>query len=551
MAIVASFTQNFNLDTTPIQFKMTDTSTGLSRASNLTGSFRITLNGNVVYDNITNFNNSSADIVGASSLTNGTEIQLQLNPDGSPVNGLYTIYYQLWDSGASAQASVTETFNFQYGSPVVVITGSVQVYTPSPLLTMTDATNYMVNSVTPVFTSKTATITYPTIIDPITHLPSTPTPTVNTTTNPITTSTTFWSPTSVSMSIDSALLYTYTGTGTNTGFTVTDQIGGVIQFPIDATSFCKLYCGLFEMQQQVNSNPQNSQLADDFAYAMGLVTLIMLAQNCGKTSDINRIIEQIQAIGNFNSDCDCGCGSSVQQVIGLGSLVNSYSMTSANNYIAVVSTTAGNNTNFQVTFSQTFVDLVNSILGATLLAGDNIVLSSSTSGANTTWTINALGVTVVSANESITVTPTTTGNNTEYDLSLKTYAQTQLTTVTLSAPSTDYAIFGTPIQVSESGTYMMFFEADLARASSLDINAQYHPYKNSAPTVNISTFGNTDYRVVSNDVAVGGDTQVTKLTMNTTVNLLRLETINININAATLSAAASILKASILLIKIG
>ena len=149
------------------------------------------------------------------------------------------------------------------------------------------------------------------------------------------------------------------------------------------------------------------------------------------------------------------------------------------------------------------------------------------------------------------VTPATTGNNTDYDLSLVTYAQTQLTTVTLSAPSTDYAIFGTPIQVSEAGTYMMFFEADLARASSLDINAQYHPYKDSAPTVNISTFGSTDYRVVSNDVAVVGDTQVTKLTMNTTVNLLRLDTINININAGTLSAAASILKASILLIKIG
>ena len=535
MAII-SFSTTFNLSLSTPQFQFTDTSNYAGQGiSSVYGAFQIiSPSGSIIYDkgvpSSTNY-----DINYTSSHNNSTTIHLPQPLE----NGVYTLNYNIIHD-TTIYDSTTVIVNLVYASPVVSISGSVQVYTPSPLLTMTNNTVWVVNSVTPTL-SKTDTITYPPIL--INNVLTTPTPTVNIGTSAITTSTTFYTPTQVTMSSIANLTYVFSN------FTVIDKVSGEIPFEIDATSFCKLYCGLSTFQSRVNCNPQDEQLAEDFSYMMGMVALIMFAQNCGKPDAIAGLIEQIQAVGNFNDDC--GCGSSVQQVIGLGSLVNSYNVLGANSNITVTPVTAGNVTTFTIQLNDNFVNQVNAILGATLVQGDNIVLSSVTVGQNTTWTINALGASVTSNNGSVLVTPATTGNNTDYDLSLVTYAQTQLTTVTLSAPSTDYAIFGTPIQVSEAGTYMMFFEADLARTSSLDINAQYHPYKDSAPTVNISTFGSTDYRVVSNDVAVVGDTQVTKLTMNTTVNLLRLDTINININAGTLSAAASILKASILLIKIG
>ena len=407
----------------------------------------------------------------------------------------------------------------------------------------------MVNGATPTFISKNASIIYPQVIVPSNPIPFTPTPTVNTGTNPITTSNLFYAPCTVTMSVLSNISYSFPASGTNTSFTVVDKISGQIPFPIDDTNNCNLICGLNNYWKNwVLPNPNNDEYYETYCYLASLYVTLTGLQGCGEPDGVDTLIAEMNATAGFSDCCSC-CTQGVHQVVGIGGLVNIYDVQSANSYITVTPVVSGNTKTFTIELSVAFVTLVNSILGATLVAGDNIVLSSSTSGANTTWTINALGVTVVSANESITVTPTATGNNTEYDLSLKTYAQTQLTTVTLSAPSTDYAIFGTPIQVSEAGTYMMFFEADLTSTGLLDMNAQYHPYKNSAPTVNISTFGSTDIRVVANSFP--STTTIEKITMNTTVNLLRLDTINININAGTLSATGYITKASILLIKIG
>ena len=534
------FGAEFNLKLSPKQNFFTDNSDYAGQGINpndITGSFQAKINGQIFYDNLANYkSNTLADIVVSSSNTNATLIQLPLNPDGTVVQGTYTVLYQVWDSNSSTTSIVTETFVFTYASPTVVVSGSVDVNTP--LLTEYDNTVYVVNSVTPSPLTRVATITYPPIL--INNVLTTPTPTVGSTA--ITTSNLFYAPTVVTMSVVTNLTYTFSN------FQVVDKVSGEIPFCIDATGLCRLVCGLNNFYNLVESNPNDCELEETFCYLCSIYILIVGLQGCGKGKFISRLIREMNNTAGF-SDCCNACNDSVQQVVGIGGLVNAYNNINLDGYINISNVISGNTNTFTYALAPSFVDLVNSILGATLLAGDNIVLSSSTSGANTTWTINALGTTVISNNGSITVTPTTTGNNTEYDLSLKTYAQTQLTTVTLSAPSTDYAIFGTPIQVSEAGTYMMFFEADLTSTGLLDMNAQYHPYKNSAPTVNISTFGSTDIRVVANSFP--STTTIEKITMNTTVNLLRLDTINININAGTLSVTGYIAKASILLIKIG
>lgn len=534
------FGAEFNLKLSPKQNFFTDNSDYTGQGINpndITGSFQAKINGQIFYDNLANYqSNTFADIVLSSSSTNATLIQLPLNPDGTVVQGTYTVLYQVWDSNNSTTSTVTETFVFTYASPTVVVSGSVDVNTP--LLTEYDNTVYVVNSVTPSPLTRVATITYPPIL--INNVLTTPTPTVGSTA--ITTSNLFYAPTVVTMSVVTNLTYTFSN------FQVVDKVSGEIPFCIDATGLCRLVCGLNNFYNLVESNPNDCELEETFCYLCSLYILIVGLQGCGKGKFISRLIREMNNTAGFSDYCNA-CNDSVQQVVGIGGLVNAYNNINLDGYINISNVISGNTNTFTYALAPSFVDLVNSILGATLLAGDNIVLSSSTSGANTTWTINALGTTVISNNGSVLVTGTTTGNNTEYNLSIVPYSATKLTETELDTISTDYAIFDTPIQVGFAGSYMMWFEADFKSTNTLDVDAIYYPYKNSTPTVNISAFGNTDFRQITRTFADSATT--TKITMNTVVSLGRNDTVNININATTLSRRAYIEKASILLIKIG
>ena len=116
MAIV-SFLQTFNVQLPLPVLSMTDNSDYYGQGINpntITGSFKITLDGNVVLDHLSTYNTGSADIVGATSLTTQGVLQMALNPSGSAANGLYTILYKVWDSNTSTTSIITETFNFIY-----------------------------------------------------------------------------------------------------------------------------------------------------------------------------------------------------------------------------------------------------------------------------------------------------------------------------------------------------------------------------------------------------------------------------------------------------
>ena len=344
-----SFSTIFNLQLSTKQFQFTDTTDyegqGLG-TNDMFGAFQITApSGSIVYDKGTpstgNFN-----IRNATSRDSVGTIALTLNTDGTVEQGLYSILYTVWDV-SGFYYSVTETFNFIYASPTVQINGTVAVYTPSPLITLQDETVYIVNSITPTI-DRTATISYePMVID---NVLSTPTPTVGVTAT--TTSNYFFSPTTELLSVITNLSYAYAS-----NFTVLDTVSGSQSLFVDATSYCSTVCGLNEMAVRREANPNNSQLANDFALAMSYWTLIMANQTCSNPDLINGYLTQIQAIGSFNSDCTC-CDGQFQQVVGLGGLVSAYDIISANSYIGVTSSESGGTKTYVLTLSQTFVDLV-------------------------------------------------------------------------------------------------------------------------------------------------------------------------------------------------
>lgn len=510
--------------------------------STITGSFRITApSGNVVYDNLINYQSGTlADIIGTTFLYTHRTIAGNLNAVLLE-QGVYSIFYQVWDSNTSLTSTVTETFNLIYASPTVTIDGTVQVYTPSPLITLQDTTVYQVNSVDPTI-SRVATISYEPML--INNVLTTPTPTTGITAT--TTSNTFYSPTTELLSVVSNLTYVFSN------YTVLDLVSGSESLYVDATTYCATVCGLNQLACDVQANPQDSSIANDFNLAMSYWTLIMANQNCGNMDVINGYLKDIHALGHFNSDCNCGCGDTFQQVVGLGGLVSAYNVISANSYITVSPVTSGGTTTFTIELSSAFVALVNSIEGATLIEGDNIVLSSVTSGANTTWTINALGTTVVSNNGSVLVTGTTTGNNTEYDLSLVPYNTTKITDTTLQVGLGrlgDNPLFETGLQPAVAGTYLCLFDADLYLDTNQQIVGVYYPYKTGTPAANINvgaSVGHANWDSGTTDM-----TGIKKISSVTTIEILARDIININLNVFAMLPITAVKNANLTLIKIG
>ena len=514
-----SFTTTFNLSLSTPQFQFTDTTARRSPPTYTTGSFKITApSGNVIYDNLVNVQSTSlCDIHCDVSANNQTTIQLP-NP---LENGIYIVEYQTYHSNTLVTETLTQTYDLQYASPIVSISGSVQVYTPSPLLTEYDNTVYIVNSVLPTL-SRTATITYPPIM--VNNVQSTPTPTVGTTAT--TTSTTFYSPTTVTMSVVSDLTYAFVGAGANSNFTVIDTVSGLIEFPIDATSYCKLYCGLKTNAEQVALYPNNTQLADNFALMMAYVTLIQLAQNCGQTDDIAGYVAKIEALGNFTEDCSCGSG--VQQVIGLGSLVNAYNVLGANSYITVTPVTSGNTTTFTITLNPSFIATV--VADGTNIAnlqGQVVTLQADVA------TLQTNSITITSADGTVHITSTGT-NPTAKDLAVRTrnsIVGEVYDNKTLSG-TTPLVIFTANATPPINGSYIMQFEADFITGTTASAvpSCSYYFIKNGATTTAIGLNGTNEKRSIQ-ALSKNGEEQKNKISMLTQLDLLSTDTINVVIVA--------------------
>ncbi len=395
MAII-SFDTYFNLSSVTKVFNFRDTSNyagqGIS-TTNLVGNFRITApSGTIILNHLGNQTSGTADIDQSTSLNSVGTLPLPLV--GSLVEpGLYTIYFEVYDTVTFALYSVTQTYTFSYISPEVCIEQDVDCL--SPLFTSTDITNYTVDGVVPT-KAETHGIYYPA------GSAGYGSPTLGT--GLVVTSSTFYNGTQTT-TISSVLQYVYPD-----GLIVSDTVTGSKEVLVDCSDICSIYCCIRTVQQtmldyQTTNRAKYPEWLEKFNKIMAYASMVTLAIRCGKSTEVNGLVAQILTIGNCTEDCGCSDGTP-SQVTGLGGLINNIVVDSCGNGIVVTPVEVGNTITYTVCLSTAFVNLVNSFYNTVVEQGNNIIVTGPVVyGITRTFTVRGQK-TLLTAGNNITVTLT-------------------------------------------------------------------------------------------------------------------------------------------------
>lgn len=360
-----SWKTTFALSATPKQFQFLDTTdyttTGIA-LTGVRGVFQITSPSGVVIYNNTSYG-SASDIVANVSLANAITIALPNLANQAPEQGDYIITYtaRIVD-GTNPTYYITDTltYDFTYASPVVCI--SPQVDCIQPLFTASDATDYVVNSITPT-NDRTMTLEYP--------ANSGGGPVTNATSATITTSTLYNGLQVVT--VESVLNYEVTADI----FYITDLVEGTKSINVDCSYVCQLYCCLKSLRNNVENNRgvnsvEFARYENLFSQAMAQLQLLFLAIDCGKQEDANAYIASIKTISNCTDDCSCTDGSP-SRVTGLGIQDVNVEVVSGGSPITVTPSTSGGVTTYTVSFDQTLVTKINDAYNTIVSATDSTV----------------------------------------------------------------------------------------------------------------------------------------------------------------------------------
>jgi hypothetical protein len=374
-----SFTTQFTLNVSTPVFKFTDITDYAGNSiplTNVFGVFKITSPSGVVIYNNTNY--SAPDITRNSSAVNSTTIPLPGLSNSYPEAGNYTIVYSVQiNDGSNPTYVVTDTnsYDFEYAAPTA--TASIIVDCIAPLLTASDTTDYDIDGAT--YTS-TRTLT---LQPPANSGGSTLT---NTTSATITTSTYYTGLSAFTISTD--ITYTFTD-----GLIVVDTIEGTQSINVDCSFICDLYCCLKTLQLNVQNNrgiddAKFQYYKDLFEQVMGYVEMLFLAIDCGKQTDANNLLVQIQQLAQCTGDCGCTDGTP-RRVTGLGFTNVNVAVQSGGAPITVTSAVMGGITTYTVSFDAALTTKLNNSYNTVVAAGTNTTVTSSTVGSTTTYTVNA------------------------------------------------------------------------------------------------------------------------------------------------------------------
>ena len=375
-----SFSTQFTLNVSVPQFRFVDL-TNYSGASipltGVRGVFKITSPSGVVIYNNTSYG-ASSDIVRNVSDVNAITIPLPGLSNSYPEAGMYTIVYtvQIID-GSNPTYYITDTneYDFTYAAPEATAAPIVDCI--APLLTCSDTTDYDIDGAT-YTSSRTLTLQFP--------ANSGGTTITNTSSAYITTST-FYSGLTV-FTISTVITYTFTD-----GLIVVDTITGTQSINVDCSFICDLYCCL----KALDNNVTSSRGIDDakFAYyqdlqnqVMAKVEMLFLAIDCGKQTDANTYLTEIQTLAQCTGDCGCTDGTP-RRVTGLGFTNVNVAVQSGGAPITVTSAVAGGITTYTITFDAALTTKLNTLYNTVVAAGTNVTVSSSTTGYTTTYTVNA------------------------------------------------------------------------------------------------------------------------------------------------------------------
>lgn len=443
MLTTAELNVSYNLDTNKFIFTdVTDYSSQSVTFADISGIIKVTAPSGVVYSG------GSPDIDGSTgNRSNTTNISIPLLSSGTPEVGNYVFSYTVTDGVTTIE--VTKQFNYQYTSPTVILTPTVDCL--SPLLTSTDATNYLSGSVSPstqfaitlandgtntlaiagekmgllaqgdTFNiinstgnngSYTVTsisynkvenrteIVVPSLVDATVdgfvvtktntiYFPSVlnVNPLVGYTS--VVTTNSFYSETQ-EFALSTTSLYDF-----GSGVSVVDTTSNTAELKVDCdVRLCDVYCCIDSvLSQYLNYCSTNTTLAelfkDKYILATSHLSALRQAFECGQDAKINTITQEIFKVTECNPDCSCS-DDTPTPISGIGGGTSTVVATSGNG-IEVSSSTVGSTTTYTVSLSQSILDA--------------IAASSSTSS-------------VSSSDASVTVTSTTISGNTDYDLSV-------------------------------------------------------------------------------------------------------------------------------------
>lgn len=362
------WTTTFSLNTTPKKFVFEDSDPYTAASiplSGVRGVFEITSpSGVVVYNNTTY--GAGSDIVANIALFNAITIPLPNLANQAPEQGVYSVTYTVQiNDGSNPIYYITETrsLDFDYESPTASIVPQVDCI--QPLISVSDSTDYVVNSITPSY-NRTLTLQYPANSGGATI--------TNTTSSTITSDELY-------NGLQVATVSTILSYEMDTDLYVVDTVSGTKSINVDCSYVCQLYCCL----KSLNSRKENArgvndylfqQLESQFTDCMNILELLFLAIDCGKQEDANNYISKIKQIADCSDDCSCTDGTP-SRVTGLGIQNVNVEVVSGGSPITVSSNTSGGITTYTVSFSSSLVTKINNSYNTVVVAGTNITVTDS------------------------------------------------------------------------------------------------------------------------------------------------------------------------------
>lgn len=299
-------------------FTFTDTTNMVDLGvSNIKGTLRITINGETSpyhYDNLNDFINPDIDRSNGTARSNtiSVPIPLPLNSNDELVKGSYKIEYNSeYDGSGSADAENQITIDLEYNRVTGVLTSEVDLLPTNPTMSVTDATNYEVDLVTPTITRALS------LVPPsLTSLPLSTSTTTATTLTISQFSTGEWYGElvgDVTYDFSSKTLTGATNNFTSGNFTlnVIDQVIKVLAIPVEGSAaLCEIYCCLSEWEERLDSarttNPTLYQrLVNKAGELSYYLSLTQQSYACSETSSVNHYVERIKEITECNEQCGC------------------------------------------------------------------------------------------------------------------------------------------------------------------------------------------------------------------------------------------------------
>jgi hypothetical protein len=344
------------------------------------GNIKITSPSGVVVYNNTNFTDGGCDVNVSVSTTNQTTISLPSYSGGDIEPGDWVFLYTVNDSNLSTDYTLSKTVEVCYTVPVITLEKDIDCI--SPLMEITDTTNYIVEGITPTIT-RAMSLYHPAALGlaPVTGTGITLT--VNT----------FYSG-EYKATLDSTITYDY---GDNVF--VTDIAKGGCDFDVECDeSLCSLYCCVATLYNRYeNALQRNPRLAKEIEPTFILIGAYMIvarqAWECSNTTKFNEISARIKDIANCTDDCSCSDGSTPTLIVGMGG--TSITTLVSGSGITITSVVNGSTTQYTISFNSALLTKLNSLTQTVVAAGTDIGVASATVGDTTTYTISYTGTQIV------------------------------------------------------------------------------------------------------------------------------------------------------------